>query len=165
MPSVVNQSKKHIDEEVCSFGSCKLPAHTHNYAAQFIYLILAYVFLIRHISEFNATNIVLFIIPIAIDLAFSNKCKGFPRIIQLILYFIVIFCSFIGVSSIFGFFETTETSFIVNPDAVLFSGLELSKEALACILLVSIFTPYILAVGTVTRKDLETIRRINSIEN
>ncbi len=43
----------------CPFGKCELPTHTYNYTAQFFYLCLAYIFLIRDNSEFTATNVVL----------------------------------------------------------------------------------------------------------
>ncbi len=143
----------------CPFGKCELPTHTYNYIAQFFYLCLAYIFLIRDNSEFTATNVVLFIIPIAIDLIFSNKCTGIYRIAQLILYVIVAFCSIIAVGAVFGFFVVTSESFEVNPDALLWAGFSVSKKILARLLFFAIFTPYILSVGTKTVKDLQFVER------
>ncbi len=145
----------------CPFGKCELPTHTYNYIAQFFYLCLAYIFLIRDNLEFTATNIVLFIIPIAIDLIFSNKCTGIYRIVQLLLYLIVAICSIISVGAVLGFFVVTSESFKVNPNALILSGFFVSKKMLARLLFSAIFTPYILSVGTKTTKDLEAKSQIH----
>ncbi len=130
----------------CPFGKCELPTHTYNYTAQFFYLCLAYIFLIRDNSEFTATNVVLFIIPIAIDLIFSNKCTGIYRIVQLILYLIVAICSIISLGAVFGFFVVTNESFTVNPNALLLSGFSVSKKLLARLLFFcNFYTMYIIS--------------------
>jgi len=156
----MSSSSKPPHEE-CPFGKCELPTHTYNYTAQFFYLCLAYIFLIRDNSEFTATNVVLFIIPIAIDLIFSNRCTGIYRIVQLILYLIVAICSIISLGAVFGFFVVTNESFTVNPNALLLSDFSVSKKLLARLLFFAIFTPCILSVGTKTTKDLEAKSQIH----
>lgn len=163
MPSSsIQPSNDSVKKDACPlFGSCKLPNNNHNYIIQFIYLFIAYLFLIKDIDDFTAINIVLFIAPIAIDLCFSRKCKGFPRILQIALYIVVIGVLIIGFSATFGFLEVTHTEFVVSKNAVLFSGWSLTKRLLAGILLIPLCTPAILAIGIPTVKDANAIQIIS----
>lgn len=158
------QQVRKKQEHVCPYETCKLPEHTYNYLAQFFYLAVAYLFLIRSNVDFSATNIVLYITPIAIDLVCSRRCSGLPGIIQMILYVTVIGVAVIGISSILGFFETTSEAFIVSGNAVLFSGVAIKKSWLAKILILPLLTPWVLSVGTVTRKDMESESLLNQID-
>lgn len=155
---------KKKQEHVCPYETCKLPRHNYNYLAQFFYLVLAYIFLIRSTVDFSATNIVLYITPIAIDLVCSRRCSGLPGIIQMILYITIIGAAIIGISSILGFFETTSDAFIVSENAVLFSGMVIKKTWIAIMLIPPLFTPWILSVGTITRNDVISDSVLNQID-
>lgn len=164
VPSTKDEPAVVPTKRICPYATCKLPAHTYNYIAQFLYLLIAYFFLIRDAKEFSATNIVLYIIPIAIDLAFSSKRSGLPRIIQIILYAIVVFISIVSCCSLFGFFDATADAFVVSKDAVLFSGFMIKKTFFAVLLVFPIFTPFILSIGTVTRKDVLSDRTLDQLD-
>lgn len=147
-------SKAEENPIICPYSACLVDNRPDKYWIQWLFLIVSWLSLIKSGNDFNQTTIFLFMIPIWIDLYFSQKCTGLARLIQLLFYGIAIVIFLLVCSCMVGYVSGDGTFFTVaNGSSILGYGKSISKSAVSKGLFIETFYPLSLYLGAPSNQD------------
>lgn len=156
-----NSDEKNNDKTYpCPYNDCQLSDNNINYIIQFFYLIIAYFALIKDRNDFTATNIILFITPVEIDILFAYMPTKILKFTKFILSVYISFLFLISFLLLFDFFDVKDTVFVVKNSVMLLSGYELNKNLFAKMLVPLLTVPLMIFIGSPTRNRTHTLNCI-----
>ena len=134
-------------EKLCPYDQCYLPNNNSKYFAQGIYLIISTMYLFKSQEEFTFFAILLYTVPIFLDILTvefrARFYKVIARIYVVLNVALVIFCV-LGMS---GLFVDGGESFLVVDTAMFLSEAAISKRMLIWPMAANIFIPFLMYNG------------------
>lgn len=139
----------------CPFNECLLPDNNKKYVIQFIYLIVSAALLATDVSQFTFFSILMFTVPIVIDLASTDsKSKVYTVIRWLFLALNLLYVAFC-IAGMGGFFVDKRESFEVVNTALIFPQKVIPKITLFYVLASDLVIPVMMLFACPTKKILK----------
>lgn len=154
MPSTKNKKST----VACKHSECQLPLNNNRYIIQFGYMFIAIVYLSKDNSQFTFVAILLFTIPIMIDLWYADikedAIKAFKWFFIIYNFAIFLFCT----AGMINMIVDKGDKFVILDAAVFISSdIELSKLFLSRAIMLDLMVPAVFMRGMPTQKAMEVI--------
>lgn len=137
----------------CPYKHCMLPHDNGKYFYQFVFLIFSLGLMIVNPKNLTFIAIVLFVVPIFIDLLYWENKRGWPVKVKR---------AFIGLNTLFilagglgqcGFFSDNGDTFSVINTSLILSGFKITKKSVAWALLLDLIVPIAMAFSAPNRNS------------
>ena len=146
-------------ERLCEYDTCYLPDNNNKYWLQFVYLLFSGLYLISDKTAFTFFALLMFTVPIILDLASSNFPVKLFRVINNFYLTVnsVIIC-FCGLGMV-GVFIDTGDCFCFSEKSLLMPGMGFEKTILLVPLTVNMLIPVLMYNASPSKKTRWIIKQ------
>lgn len=128
----------------CPYKDCYLPDNNNKYWVQFVYLIISVAVLIKNEKEFTFFSLLMFTVPIVLDLTSTSFNGWVYKVIGLGFIIlntaIAVFC----LLGMIGFFVDDGSTFSVGTSVMVFAGKKFDKKLLLWPMVSDLFIPVVM---------------------
>lgn len=130
-----------MDKSNCTYEECPLPKNNNRYCIQLIYLLVSIAFLVLKPGEFTFLAVMMFTLPIVLDLRSTNFRSPFLTRIKFVFLVFNIFVLLFCVLGAFGCIIDEGDLYSIPSEAIVFADKAFSKKYIAIFLVIDLCVP------------------------